>query len=185
MLNIIVFISGNGSNLINLIKASKNQQLKAKIIGVICNNPNAAGIKHAKDNQIPYEIIDHKSYPTRKSFEEELLLRLRSYKYDLICLAGFMRILTSHFLDSIKVPIINLHPSLLPSFKGEGAIKQALDYGVKIAGCSVHFVKEEIDSGEIIVQRAVAVENDNLESLTKKIQRQEHLAYIEAINKLA
>ena len=185
MKNIAIFISGSGTNMASILEACKTKQISAQVSVIICNNPNAKGIEIAKNYNVPVEIIDHKNYINRLEFDKTIINSLKQYKVDLICLAGFMRLVTKSFLEQLTCPIINIHPSLLPAFKGSNAVEDAFNYGVKIAGCSVHFVTEEMDSGKIISQKSVQVEKtDTLTSLKAKILKQEHIAYIEAINEL-
>jgi formyltetrahydrofolate-dependent phosphoribosylglycinamide formyltransferase len=182
---IAVLISGTGSNFKAIINASNNGKISADIALVISNNPNALGINHAKDNNIPYYIINHKDFSSRSEFESEIDMILNSQEIDLICLAGFMRILTAQFTRKYQGKIINIHPSLLPKFKGANAIKDAYNSKHKVTGCTVHYVIPEMDSGEIILQKSVEIEaKDSLEDLKQKIHKIEHIAYIEAINKV-
>ena len=182
---IAVLISGTGSNLKAIIDASKNGKIPAEVCLVISNNPNALGIRHAEDNNILYYIINHKDYNSRREFELQIELALDSQEIDLICLAGFMRILTAEFARKYKTKMINIHPSLLPKFKGANAIKDAYNANHKITGCTVHYVIPEIDAGDIILQKSVPIEeNDSLDDLKQKINKVEHIAYVEAIEKV-
>lgn len=182
---IAVLISGTGSNLKAIIDASLNNKINAEIALVISNNPDAFGINHAKDNNIPYAVINHKDFKDRHAFEIEIEKQLDQKDLDLICLAGFMRILTAEFTTKYHGKMINIHPSLLPEFKGANAIEDAFNAGATETGCTVHYVIPEIDSGDIIIQKAIAIDkNDNLALLKNKIHQIEHIAYIEAINKI-
>jgi formyltetrahydrofolate-dependent phosphoribosylglycinamide formyltransferase len=182
---IAVLISGTGSNLKAIIDASLNNEINADIALVISNNPDAFGINHAKDNNIPYAIINHKDFKDRRAFEIEIEKQLDQKDLDLICLAGFMRILTAEFTTKYHGKMINIHPSLLPEFKGANAIEDAFNAGATETGCTVHYVIPEIDSGDIIIQKAIAIDkNDDLALLKNKIHQIEHIAYIEAINKI-
>lgn len=177
--NVAVFVSGGGSNLQAIIDAKLEA---ANIAVVVCNKNGAYAVERAKKNKIPVELVDHKNFDKRKDFEKEIINRLNKYSIDLIVLAGFMRILTSFFVDHFKNKIINLHPSLLPSFPGINAARQALEYGVKVTGCTVHFVDNEVDTGPIIIQSTVKItNNDSEESLLKKIQNEEHKIFPEAV----
>ncbi|HXG31348.1 MAG TPA: phosphoribosylglycinamide formyltransferase [Thermodesulfobacteriota bacterium] len=178
-----VFVSGSGTNLQAIIDA---QIPSVEIVVVISNNPAAYAIERAKRHNIPVEVIDHRNYPSREEFEKEILRRLEPYKVDLIALAGFMRVLSPVFVRAYKNRIMNLHPALLPSFPGMHAAKQALDYGVKFTGCTVHFVDEGVDTGPIILQAVVPIhEGDTEESLLEKIHKEEHRIYPEAIRLFA
>jgi len=174
-----VFVSGSGSNLQALIDAKIPS---VEIVVVVSNNPDAYAIERAKKNKIPVEVIDHRNYSSREDFEREIQKRLDQYKVDLIALAGFMRILTPLFIRNYKNRIMNLHPALLPSFPGTNAVKQALMYGVKFTGCTVHFVDEGVDTGPIILQAVVPIyDTDTEESLLERIHKEEHRIYPEAV----
>ncbi len=152
---------------------------------VISNRADAPGLSFAADAGIPARVILHKDYPTREQFEDALSSELKKNNVQLICLAGFMRILTDRLINEWQGRIINIHPSLLPDFKGLNAQQQALEAGVMEAGCTVHFVTSEMDSGEIILQRRVPViPGDTVESLSKRILEVEHIAYVDAIKTL-
>ncbi|AQX18407.1 MULTISPECIES: phosphoribosylglycinamide formyltransferase [unclassified Bartonella] len=179
---IIVFISGNGSNMVSLIKASQQTEYPAKIVAVICNNPQAAGIKKAHDNNIPIHVVDRKNYSTKKTHEEAILTILSQYQPDLICFAGYMQLVSSYFIKLYKERILNIHPSLLPLFKGLNTHEKALAAGVKITGCTVHLVTEEMDAGKILAQAAVPIHpNDTIESLAERVLKAEHKLYPEAL----
>lgn len=185
-LNLAVFISGAGSNLRAIIEACKDANYPAQISIVIANKNEAKGIEFAKENNIPYKIIPHKNFANRAEFEQEILDEINKYEIDLLCLAGFMRVLSNHFLENFKQDIINIHPSLLPKYKGVDAIGQALRDGAEETGCTIHYVVPEVDSGEIILKRRVTIEkDDDSDSLLKKINKEEHIAYVEAIMKIA
>lgn len=174
-----VFVSGSGSNLQALIDAKIPS---VEIVVVVSNNPDAYAIERAKKNKIPVEVVDHRNYSSREDFEREIQKRLDQYKIDLIALAGFMRILTPLFIRNYKNRIMNLHPALLPSFPGTNAVKQALMYGVKFTGCTVHFVDEGVDTGPIILQAVVPIyDTDTEESLLERIHNEEHRIYPEAV----
>lgn len=177
--NVAVFVSGSGSNLQAIIDSGIES---ANIAVVVCNKPGAYAIERAGKHNIPVEIIDHKDYDSREDFEKEIISRIKDYNIDLIVLAGFMRILSPYFVRHYKHRIINLHPALLPAFPGMHSARQALEYGVKFAGCTVHFVDEGVDTGPIIKQAVVPVEDDDTEqSLLDKIHRKEHEIYPEAV----
>ena len=184
-LNLGILISGRGSNMLNLVNASQRGLINSKIKIVISNNKNSSGIDKAKRKNIKTKIINQKDYGSKKDFENALTNTLKNQNVDLVCLAGFMSILSKNFLKDWNRKVINIHPSLLPSFRGKNAVKQALEQRVKTAGCSVHFVDEGIDTGEIISQEKVPVSsNDDEETLGKKILKKEHVLYIKVIKDL-
>uniref|UniRef100_A0A914QM68 phosphoribosylformylglycinamidine cyclo-ligase n=1 Tax=Panagrolaimus davidi TaxID=227884 RepID=A0A914QM68_9BILA len=171
--NVAVFISGTGSNMINLINQASNPSSHCTIRLVICNKPEAKGLERARERGIEAICIPHGD--DRHVFENKIYQELIKRDIDFICLAGFMRILTGEFTQKWVNRIINIHPSLLPSFKGKDAVKLALEAGVKVTGCTAHFVSEEVDAGKIIAQEVVAVEdNDDEKTLHTKIQEKEH-----------
>ncbi len=174
-----VLVSGRGTNLQAIIDSINEGELSAEIAIVISDNPNAMALERAKRANIPTVCVK----PGRKSeFEEEIIRILEENNVDLIVLAGFMRILSSNFVNHFPLKIINIHPSLLPSFPGLNAQKQALEYGVKITGCTVHFVNEIVDGGPIILQEAVPVyDDDTVETLSARILEKEHKILVEAI----
>ena len=177
-LKIAVLISGRGSNLQALINACQNPNYPAEIVSVISNEPKAKGIKSAIDACLPTHIVDHRHYTSRHKFEEQLTSIMVSAGVELICLAGFMRLLSNDFVTQWSDKLINIHPSLLPAFKGLNAQAQAISSGVKFSGCTVHFVREKMDAGPIICQAVVPIDdNDNTNTLTKKILEQEHKIY--------
>lgn len=182
MKNIAVFASGRGSNFAAIIRAAKGKRINAKIALLICDNPDAGAIRHARNSGIEIALIERKHFPGTKDFEAEIIQRLNKAKIDLIVLAGFMRMLSVAFVRKYRNRIINIHPSLLPAFKGTEGIKDAFEYGVKVTGVTVHFVDEKMDHGAIILQSAVKIEEDDtLASLEAKIHKTEHRIYPEAI----
>lgn len=184
MINIAVFISGRGSNFLTLLKNIEKGVLKnCRISVVFSNNQNAKGLEYAVNAGIDTIVIPSKNRNDREKYDKEIINALSNYSVDLICLAGYMRIVTKELIEAYKNKIINIHPALLPSFPGLHAQKQALDYGVKISGCTVHFVDEGMDSGAIILQKTVPVyHNDTEDSLSDRILEQEHIAYTEAVS---
>ena len=176
--NTCVFISGYGSNLKSLINSSRNQNFPIKISLVVSNNQDAKGILHAKRNSIPYLIIN----TNKRNFENILLNELKKYKISLICLAGYMKVISKKFLTSYGKKIINIHPSLLPKFKGLNTFKRVLRNKEKKTGCTVHFVNEKLDSGIKIIQKSFFInKNDNEKILKMKTQKLELRAFPEAI----
>ncbi len=182
MLKIVVLISGKGSNLKAIIDKCSKKKVPAKVIAIISNNSTASGLKlNGKFQKI---IIDNKL--SKKKFERELQNNLKKLKPDLICLAGFMKVLSSFIIKKWKNKIINVHPSLLPSFKGLNAHEKALNKGVKISGCTIHFVDESLDGGPIIAQAATIVDKKMTnKELSVKILKMEHKIYPEVINLFA
>ncbi len=185
-LKIGVLISGSGTNLQAIIESCKISSYPVEIAVVISNKKDAYGLVRAKSNNIPAYVISHKDYNTREDFDNQVSRVLESYKVELVCMAGFMRILSESFVDKWYNKLINIHPSLLPSFKGADAKKQALDCGVKITGCTVHFVRKEVDTGPIILQAAYPIiSGDTVESIRERGLPYEHRCYIEAIRLIA
>lgn len=181
-----ILISGRGSNMMAIVDASREPHSPAEVVLVLSNRPDAQGIQWAADNGIKTAVVNHRDYKDRRSFEEEVHKILIVAGAQLVCLAGFMRILTADFVNLWKDHLINIHPSLLPSFKGKDAQNQALEAKVKITGCTVHFVEAEVDSGDIIDQEAVPVlPQDTEDSLSARIREAEHLIFPRAVLSVA
>ena len=181
---IAILISGNGSNMLNIIKASQGGEIKSKIVTVISNKINVLGIKKAKENNIKTKIFNDKLL-SKKEFENNLLNYLNKQGVNLICLAGFMKILSKNFIKNCNCKIINIHPSLLPSFKGLNTHRRAINMNVKFSGCTIHYVSESVDSGNIIDQELVRInKSDDENSLRKKILMKEHKLYIKVLKKM-
>ena len=181
-----VIISGNGSNLQALIDACHNKNYPARIAIVISDNPSAYGIKRAKVAGLKAIIIDRQKYSDDGAFEKEITSVIRTVKADLICLAGFMRLFSPNFVTQWKNQIINIHPSLLPAFKGLDVHARVLNTGTKFSGCTVHFVRPRADDGPIILQAAVPIlPNDDVSTLSKRILKQEHIIYPKAVRWIA
>lgn len=175
---IAVLISGRGSNLQALIDAAADPDFPGEIVLVISNRPKAQGLERAIEAGIQQETIDHKDFESRQDFEASINDALKIAKVDYVCLAGFMRRLTDNFASDWRGRLINIHPSLLPAFKGLHVHERMIEAGVKLAGCTVHFVSAEVDAGPIIGQAAVPVlPGDNEESLAARILEQEHRLY--------
>lgn len=183
--NIGVLVSGRGTNLQAIIDATETGKLKAKIAVVISNVNDAYALKRAEKHNIPALFIDHKSFPDRESFDRAVAKEFKKYKVDLVLLAGFMRILSPYFVEEYRNRIMNIHPALLPAFKGlygEKVHKAVLESGTKFSGPTVHFVTEDVDGGPIILQKVVPViDGDTPESLAKRVLEKEHEAYPEAV----
>jgi len=183
MLKIGVLASGRGSNLQSIIDAIEDGYLKeVEIKVVISDNPQAQALQRAKDHGIAASLVNPADFANKQEFESAMLAELESKQVELVVMAGFMRLLSSDFVKQYRNRVMNIHPSLLPAFKGLDAQKQALDYGVKVSGCTVHFADEGMDTGPIILQRVVEVKDDDTEnSLATRILAEEHNAYPEAI----
>lgn len=186
MLKLGVLISGRGSNLKALIDASQHASFPAKIVCVISNIPDAKGLDHARAANISALVVNHREFKDREAFEQALDEKLVAQGVQLICLAGFMRLLTPWFVERWKDRLINIHPSLLPAFPGLDTHQKAIDYGAKFAGCTVHFVRAEMDHGPIILQAAVPVSpEDTEETLAARVLVAEHQVYPEAVRLIA
>ena len=179
---IAVLISGSGSNLQAIIDASEKGEIPCTVGIVISNKADAYGLVRAKKHGIPTEVVDHRSFPGREEFDAKLVEILRGSGAELVCLAGFMRVLTPVFVRAFPNRILNIHPALLPSFPGTHGPRQALSYGVRFSGCTVHFLDEGVDTGPVIVQAVVPVyDDDTEETLAARILVQEHRIYPMAI----
>ena len=177
-----ILLSGRGSNFEAIANSAASGKIPAEIAVVISNNPQAAGLEKARGRGIPAVVIPSKGLE-REAYDRLVVAELQSSQVDLVCLAGFMRLLSAYFVQQFPNRILNIHPSLLPSFPGLEAQRQALEHGVKITGCTVHFVDEFLDAGPILVQAAVEVRDDDTEeTLSARILAQEHRIYTEAIN---
>jgi len=176
-MRLAILLSGRGSNFEAIYRANV-----AQIVCVISNRPDAPGIARARELGLTAHVFDHRNYPTREAHEEDVLRAIAEAEPDFIALAGYMRLLSPAFVAAYPHRILNIHPSLLPAFPGVDAQAQALRYGVRVSGCTVHFVDENLDAGPIIVQRAVTVlDGDTADSLAARILEQEHIAYVEAL----
>ena len=183
--NLGILISGNGSNMLNIIEATKKKLIKSKVATVISNNPLALGIKKASNKGIDVKIINQNKYSNICDFEKSLSNYLLKKRVNLICLAGFMKVLSKDFVKQWNNKIINIHPSLLPAFKGLNTHERAIRKRVKFSGCTVHFVDKNIDSGKIIDQEVVKVlKSDDAGSLQKKILMKEHKLYIRVLKNM-
>ena len=179
---IAVFISGRGSNLKSLIKHSKQKKALFKIVLVISNNPDAEGLKYASKLEIKNYKINYKD---KLTFENQSLKLLKKHNVDIICLAGFMKILSKKFISKFPGLILNIHPSLLPKYKGLNTHERAIKNKEKFSGCTVHFVNSKLDSGKIILKKKIKItKKDTAKSLAKKVLKQEHILYPSAIKKI-
>lgn len=178
-----ILLSGRGSNFRAIKKSIDNGELQnAEIAVVISNKADAEGLAFAGECGLKTVFLCHKEFETREAYDKEIVKHLKEAGVELVCLAGFMRLITPYFVEQFRNKIINIHPSLLPAFPGLDAQKQAFDYGVKFTGCTVHFVDEKMDNGAIILQKCVPVlDTDSAETLAERILEQEHKAYSEAI----
>lgn len=177
-----ILISGRGSNMVSLIAAARRADYPAQIACVVSNRPDAAGLERAAEAGIPALAVDHKLFPSREAFETELDRALRAHGVELVVCAGFMRKLTAGFVDGWRDAMLNIHPSLLPAYKGLDTHARALADGVKLAGCTVHVVRPELDTGPIIAQAAVPVlEGDTPDSLAARVLEAEHRLYPHAL----
>ena len=181
-----VLISGRGSNLAALIEACARPGAPAEIALVISNRPDAAGLQHARAAGIPTETVDHRRFEGREEFDRALSKELDERKIELVCLAGFMRVLSGWFAERWRDRLLNVHPSLLPAFPGLDAHRQALAAGVRFSGCTVHFVRAEVDAGPIVVQGVVPVrQEDTPETLAARVLQAEHRCYPLALDLVA
>lgn len=183
---VAILISGRGSNMMSLVEAARAADYPAQVVMVISNRPDAPGLTWAKSQGIPALGLDHKLYEDRAHFESQLHAVLTASKVELVCLAGFMRLMTSNFVDTWRDRMINIHPSLLPAFKGLHTHERVLEAGVKITGCTVHYVRSEMDEGPIIAQAAVPVSaGDNADTLGARVLAIEHQLYPHALRLVA
>ena len=185
-LRLVILLSGNGSNLQAIIDSIANQHLPAQIVAVISNKADAYGLQRASQAGIPTEVLAHTDFTERKLYDQALMQRIDHYQPDLVVLAGFMRILSDEFVEHYTGRMMNIHPSLLPEYKGLNTHQRVLDAGEKEHGCSVHFVTPALDDGPVILQARVEVkENDTPESLAERVHAEEHRIYPEAIRLFA
>ena len=176
--SVVILISGRGSNMQAIVEAN----LPVRVAGVISNAPDAAGLRYAQSRGIAAAVVNHRDYASREQFDTQLSLTIDGYAPDLVVLAGFMRILTDGFVRRYEGRMMNIHPSLLPAYPGLHTHRRALEQGVKVHGCTVHFVTPQLDHGPIIVQAAVPVlAGDTEELLAARVLRQEHRVYPEAV----
>jgi phosphoribosylglycinamide formyltransferase 1 len=181
-----ILVSGSGSNLQAILDACAGRRIPAEVAVVICNVPEARALQRARDARVPAVVLPHQEHPKREDYDSRLVAELRARGAELVCLAGFMRLVTPVLLSAFPQRVINIHPSLLPAFPGMHGVRQALRAGVRVSGCTVHFVDEATDSGPIVLQAAVPVlDGDTEESLAARILVQEHRIYPRAIQLMA
>jgi phosphoribosylglycinamide formyltransferase 1 len=182
MKKLVILISGRGSNMEAIVRACSNEGWPAQVAAVIANRPDAAGLAFAASHGIATAVVDHRQFPDRDSFDAALAAQIDGFAPDLVVLAGFMRVLTAGFVDRYAGRMLNVHPSLLPSFPGLKTHQQALDAGVRLHGASVHFVTSQLDHGPIVVQSAVpVVAGDTPATLAERVLATEHIIYPRAV----
>lgn len=178
-----VLLSGRGSNLAALLAACRDGRVPSPIAMVVSNVPDAPGLDHARKAEAPFQVVDHRQSSTREQHDRKVAEILEGAGITLICLAGYLRLLSPWFVQRFPDRILNIHPSLLPAFPGLHAQRQALRHGVKITGCTVHLVDEQLDAGPIILQSAVPVhDHDDEDTLSARILEQEHILYPKALS---
>ena len=184
MKHLAVFASGTGTNFVAIAKACAEGRIPADVAIMVCDKPGAAVIERARELGVETFVFDPHAYASKADFEKEIVALLDARKVDLVCLAGYMRIVGETILKAYEGKIINIHPSLLPAFRGAHAVEQAVAYGVKVYGISIHWVNDQLDGGRIIAQRAFPYEGSDPEEVHRIGQKIEHELYVETINKL-
>ena len=184
MKNLVVFASGNGSNFEAIAKACINNKIDAKVLLLVCDKKDAYAIKRAERLGIESFVVSPRDFTSKDDYEKAINDKLSSYNVDLICLAGYMRIIGKELLSKYEGIIINTHPSLLPSFRGKDAIEQAMDFGVKVYGITIHYVDSSLDGGKIIAQKSFEYRGDDIEYLKKRLLKIEHKLYVDTINEI-
>ena len=184
MHNLAVFASGTGTNFVAIAKACASGVIDARVAVMVCDKPGAAVIERAKEFGVEAFVFDPHAYASKAAYEAEIVKILDSKSVELVCLAGYMRIVGDTLLKAYEGKIINIHPSLLPAFKGAHAVEQAVAYGVKVYGISIHWVNSDLDGGKIIAQRAFPYEGNDPEEVHRLGQKIEHELYVETINKI-
>ncbi|MBO4525399.1 MAG: phosphoribosylglycinamide formyltransferase [Bacteroidales bacterium] len=184
MKHLAVFASGTGTNFVAIAKACAEGRIAADVAVMVCDKPGAAVIERAREMGVKSFVFDPHAYPSKADYEKEIVSLLDAAKVDLVCLAGYMRIVGETLLGAYGDRIINIHPSLLPAFRGAHAVEQAVAFGVKVYGITIHWVNDELDGGKIIAQRAFPYEGSDPEEVHRIGQKIEHELYVETINKL-
>jgi phosphoribosylglycinamide formyltransferase-1 len=180
-----ILISGRGSNMQAIVAACAADEVPAEVALVLSNRGDAPGVEWAREHGLGTAVVSHKDFPEREAHDRSVVARLREAGVEWVCLAGYMRLLSRAFISAYRHRVLNIHPALLPAFPGLHAQQQAWEWGVKVSGCTVHLVDEELDHGPIVVQRAVVVEDeDDSDTLADRILEQEHLAYPQALRAL-
>jgi phosphoribosylglycinamide formyltransferase-1 len=182
---VAILISGRGSNMQAIVRACEHPYFPAEVVLILSNKIDAAGLEFAKSKKIKTAFVNHRDYVSREEFDKRMNEEIEKSGAEIICLAGFMRLLSPWFVNRWLDKLINIHPSLLPEFKGANAVGDAIKAGVKVSGCTVHFVREEMDCGPVILQSHVEVEpHDTKDTLATRILKQEHKLYPEALKKV-
>ena len=184
MKHLAVFASGTGTNFVAIAKACAEGRIPADVAIMVCDKPGAAVIERARELGVETFVFDPHAYASKADFEKEIVALLDARKVDLVCLAGYMRIVGETLLSAYEGKIVNIHPSLLPAFRGAHAVEQAVAYGVKVYGITIHWVNDQLDGGRIIAQRAFPYEGSDPEEVHRIGQKIEHELYVETINKL-
>ncbi len=184
MKRLAIFASGNGTNFEAVVSACADGRIDAEVVLLVCDKPMAAVVERAQKNHIAFFVFNPKDYVSKAEYEQEIVNLLTDKAVDLICLAGYMRLLSDVLLDHYAGRIINIHPSLLPAFKGAHAIEQAFEYGVKVYGVTIHYVDATMDGGPIIAQQAIPYEGNDVTELERMVHAVEHELYVNTINKL-
>lgn len=184
MKNLVVFASGSGSNFEAIAKACINKKIDAQVLLLVCDKKDAYAIKRAKRLGIESFVVSPKDFPSKEDYEKAIVAKLSQYNIDLICLAGYMRIIGVELLSKYEGIIINTHPSLLPSFRGKDAIEQAMNFGVKVFGITIHYVDNSLDGGKIIAQKSLEYRGKDIEYLKKRLLKIEHKLYVDTINEI-
>ena len=184
MKRLAVFASGRGSNFEAIVSACESGRLCAEVVLLVCDRPDAEVVARAEAHHVPCFAFSPKDYAAKADYEREIVSRLQQSGVELICLAGYMRLLSEVMLNAYEGRIINIHPSLLPAFKGAHAIEQAMAYGVKVYGITIHYVDASMDGGRIIAQQAIPYEGSDITELETRLHTIEHELYIQTINKL-
>lgn len=184
MKNLVVFASGNGSNFEAIASACKKGEIDGQVVLLICDKKDAYAIKRAEKYGIKTVVLSPKDFASKDDYEKEVVKNMSAFNIDLICLAGYMRIVGDTILGKYQGKIINTHPSILPSFKGMRAVEQAMEYGVKVYGITIHYVDNSLDGGKIIAQKTVSYEGDDINYIKKRLLSVEHKLYVSVINRL-
>lgn len=184
MKHLAVFASGTGTNFVAIAKACAEGRIPAVVAVMVCDKPGAAVIDRAREMGVETFVFDPHAYASKADFEKEIVALLDAKQVDLVCLAGYMRIVGETLLSAYEGKIVNIHPSLLPAFRGAHAVEQAVAYGVKVYGITIHWVNDQLDDGRIIAQRAFPYEGSDPEEVHRLGQKIEHELYVETINKL-